>query len=179
MHRVGSFSIIGLNTANARLSDEDATMLKNELKHSGPLIIASHYLLFHNPRVYRGAGTKAIVNGLEYSELLNDLARRENVIIYAGHQNVPARFAAGEAMQLNLPQPTQYPCGFILVRAFANGLYHSFVPISSEIIRQWSRQASNAAVGFHNESQWESEYRSTAADMNFLHQLVPQPEVVR
>lgn len=179
VRRVGDFTIVGLNTANARLSASDASLLEDELKRPGKLIIASHYQLFHNPRVYRGNGAKTIVNSLEYTELLNSLSERDDVIIYAGHQNVPSRFQAGDAMQLNLPQPTQYPCGFILTQAFANGLYHSFIPISSEIIRQWSRCAGNAAAGFHNESQWESEYRSVATDMNFIHEFTPQLEIVR
>ena len=65
-------------------------------------------------------------------------------IAYVGHKNVAARFRQGNLLQLNVPQPVEYPCGTLRVRCFANGFYHSFVPMFSETLNDVSRVACNA-----------------------------------
>jgi hypothetical protein len=80
-------------------------------------------------------------------------------VIYAGHQNIMSVTYVDQAVQINLPQPPQYPCGWIRVRCFANGTYYTFEPISSEVLRQWSRRAGDAAAEFYEQRQWCSDYR--------------------
>ena len=76
----------------------------------------------------------------------------------------------GNAVQINLPQLPQFPCGFIRVRCFGNAWYHDFIPIDSEVLRQWSRRAGDAAAEFYNEPQWRAVYRvgRGAEESNFV-----------
>lgn len=76
-------------------------------------------------------------------------------IAYVGHKNVAARFQRGNLAQLNCPQTVQYPCGILRVRCYANGMYHSYVPIFSELLNDISRALSNEL----DNPNWEEGYR--------------------
>jgi Calcineurin-like phosphoesterase len=152
--------IIALNTAKAHLIPEEAHSLYSLLKKdfSDPIIIISHYQLFDNEHICRGGAQKVVKNSDEQQQLLN-LIRQKKLIIYAGHQNVCSVKPVGKSFQINAPQPVQHPCGFIYVSRYQNGFYHKFIPISSEILRQWSTVSGGQAVDLYNENQWDSLYR--------------------
>lgn len=152
--------ILGIDTADGCLSAADARRIEIALSSGQRCFLASHYQLFENPKVCRGGG-HAIRNARDYAELLGKI-RNAATLVYAGHQNIPAVVEAGRSLQINVVQPTQYPCGFLLARVYANGVYHEFIPISSEVLRQWSREAGDGAAVFYGERQWESGYRRGA-----------------
>ncbi|MCF6175502.1 MAG: metallophosphoesterase [Victivallaceae bacterium] len=158
--RASCGTVVALNTAQGHLTDSSAALLTKALdeNHQKPLLVITHYQLFDNEKVYRGGAQKVINNATEHSTLLQQLTET-SAIIYAGHQNIPAVKRFGKAIQMNLPQPTQYPCGFVYVRCYENGFYHTFKPITSEVLRQWSRRIGELSVEQYNEVQWESEYR--------------------
>lgn len=154
--------IVGLDTSRGRLAEAGAALLRDALDTPGLLIVLSHYLLYPSPDIHRGSNG-VIANAAEYAELLEQLARRPRTLLYTGHQNIPAVVApAGDgpgARQWTLPQPCQYPCGHLLARLHAEGVWHTFLPIGSEVLRQWSRTAGDRAAAFYGERQWESTYR--------------------
>lgn len=166
--------IVALDTARGHLTDSSATLLATALneKHQEPLLVITHYQLFDNEKVYRGGAQKVINNAAEHAELLQQLTET-SAIIYAGHQNIPAVKRFGRAIQMNLPQPTQYPCGFVYVRCYENGFYHTFKPINSEVMRQWSRRIGELSSKQYNEVQWESDYREgeSLAETDFIARL--------
>ena len=92
-------------------------------------------------------------------------------LLYAGHQNVPTKAGMKSAVQLNLPQPVQFPCGYVLVRQYENGCYHTFRPIQSVVLNDHSRVASNMAADDYEEPQWRDEYRMgrDVTECNFVH----------
>lgn len=153
-------TVVALDTACGHLTDSSAALLAKTLneKHQEPLLVITHYQLFDNEKVYRGATQKVIKNADQHAALLQQLTE-SSAIIYAGHQNIPAVKRFGKAIQMNLPQPTQYPCGFVYVRCYENGFYHTFKPINSEVMRQWSRRIGELSSKQYNEVQWESDYR--------------------
>ena len=153
-------TIIALDTACGYLTDTSALLLEKALKENQkkPLLIITHFQLFDNEKVCRGGAQKVISNANEYSALLKQLTETP-IIIYAGHQNIPAVKRIGKALQINIPQPTQYPCGFIYVRCYGRIFYHTFKPISSEIMRQWSRRIGDLSSKQYSETQWDSDYR--------------------
>ena len=155
---VGKF--IALNTGTSHLQAEEVHSLCQLLEKdtSEPIIIISHYQLFDNEDICRGGARKVISNVDEQQHLLN-LIQQKQVLIYAGHQNVCSVKAVGKSFQINVPQPVQYPCGFLYVSRYANAFYHKFIPISSEILCQWSMTSSRQAVDLYNEDQWDSLYR--------------------
>jgi hypothetical protein len=76
-------------------------------------------------------------------------------IAYIGHKNAPARYQVGNLTQLNCPQPVQYPCGLLRVRCYENGAYHTFEPIFSEVLNDFSR-VTGSALG---SPLWQESYR--------------------
>lgn len=163
--------VVALDTARGYLTDTSAALLDQALndEYEVPLLVITHYQLFENEKVYRGGSQKVINNADEYSSLLKRLIEVPS-IIYAGHQNIPAVKAFGQALQVNLPQPTQYPCGFIYVRCYENRFYHTFKPIRSEVMRQWSRRIGELSAKQYKEIQWESDYREgqSMSETNFV-----------
>lgn len=153
--------IVGLDTSSGYLSESGAALLRDALDTPGLLIVLSHYLLYPTPDIHRGSNG-VIANTAEYAELLEQLACRPHTLLYTGHQNIPVVTSPAGARgirQWTLPQPCQYPCGHLLARFHAEGVWHTFLPIGSEVLRQWSRTAGDRAAAFYGERQWESVYR--------------------
>ena len=161
------FSWIGADTANASLAAEDAALIREALDKNEKVIVCTHYHFLPPPVITHNPNTR-LRNEAEHLELL-ELMQRKKVMIYAGHQNICSCARFGEMVQVNLPQPPQFPCEWLLVRVFANGFYHQAVSINSEVMRQWSRRSGNAAAEFYNERQWRGEYRLQSFDQsNFV-----------
>ena len=160
VHDTSVGKIVALDTGTSHLQAEEVHSLCSLLEKdsSEPLIIMSHYQLFDNEYICRGVTKKVISNADEQQQLL-DLIKKKQLLIYAGHQNVCSVKTIGKSFQINAPQPVQHPCGFIYVSRYANGFYHKFIPISSEILRQWSTISGVQAVDLYDENQWDSLYR--------------------
>ncbi|MBE6384752.1 MAG: hypothetical protein E7048_03695 [Lentisphaerae bacterium] len=161
------FTWLAVDTSDGTLTAEDAALIKEHLDKGEKLIISSHYHLFEAPRINHNS-CLGIKNKEEHKELLEEL-KNFPVMIYAGHQNICSCARFGKAVQLNLPQIPQFPCEWLLVRVFANGFYHQAIPITSEVMRQWSRRSGDAAADFYGERQWKSAYRlQTFEQSNFI-----------
>ena len=155
----GIGKVIGIDTGNKRINEDDALAIQEELKQSGKVTIMTHYQLFASPDInHTSEAAVTPSNTADYAELLAEIANTPS-LIYAGHQNIMSVTPVGKAIQINLPQPPQYPCGWVRVRCFANGCYYTFEPISSEVMRQWSRRAGDEAAEFYGERQWRAAYR--------------------
>lgn len=162
-------TVLGLDTGDALLSERDAGRLRRALAGEAEWIfIVTHYQLYFNPQI-QGPARSVIANAAEHETLLTELAADPRTVVYAGHQNIPLQLALpGGGAQINLPQPCQYPGGSLRCRVYGNGLYHTFAPITSEVWRQDSRRAGNAAAAFYEEPHWREEYRE-GTGTNFLH----------
>jgi len=171
VHDTKSGKVITLNTATSHLLAEEVHSLCSllEKESSEPMIIISHYQLFDNEYICRG-GAKKVVSNINEQEHLLELIKQKPSLVYAGHQNICSVKAVGKSFQINAPQPVQHPCGFIYVSRYANGFYHKFIPISSEILRQWSSISGEQAMNLYNEEQWDSLYREgkDLSQTNFL-----------
>ena len=155
----GFGKVVGIDTSDKILHPEDAAAIERELDAAGKVIIASHYQLFESGDINHVPAAAVLPDNIgEYAELLEKLTNTPS-LIYAGHQNIMSVCRINKAVQINLPQPPQYPCGWIRVRCFANGTYYTFEPISSEVLRQWSRRAGEEAADFYEQRQWHAAYR--------------------
>ncbi|HBE02024.1 MAG: hypothetical protein A2096_10665 [Spirochaetes bacterium GWF1_41_5] len=152
---IKDFRIIGINSAAKTLDKTAVSMLnkKNQMTYS---LILTHVALLPNPACNRGGKSDPVLTGNEY--FLKKL-KSGGALIYAGHQNIPLRTEIDRLQQINVPQPSQYLCGYYLVRRFNNGFYHTFMPVESEILRQYSRIEGDLAAKFYHENQWQSAYR--------------------
>ena len=96
-------------------------------------------------------------------------------VAYIGHKNVPSHLRAGSLFQLNAPQSVQYPCGYLLVRCYENGMYHNFRPIFSEILNDVSRIHGNSL----KDPKWNDSYRRGKGYnlWNFVHNPGVPPQL--
>jgi len=142
-HRNG-FTIIGCDMIDVGTDRSGFCLGRNGIEHilsalesaEGTVILLCHRQLV--PDDYIKSRQRAIADHeLFTQEVLPNLPI--GTLAYVGHKNVPARHARGNLLQVNVPQPVQYPCGFLRVRRFENGLYHDFVPMFSEVLNDASR----------------------------------------
>ncbi|MCF6174436.1 MAG: metallophosphoesterase [Victivallaceae bacterium] len=131
--------VIGCNTAQGKIGTAENIKLIKAISSVQPFIMLSHYQLFADDHII---GTdKQVSDHAEQHELLDQLSAKHG-IIYIGHKNVAARVDIGNCVQLNVPQITHFPCGYLWVRCYKNGFYHTFMPIASEILNEYSRTGS-------------------------------------
>jgi hypothetical protein len=163
------FNLCAIDTTENCLSADDAARIEATLDDPRVPLIVTHVHILHNPELKYGSKVGGITNYGEYEELFERLFKRDSVI-YAGHQNIPSRVETGRLVQVHLPQTCQYPCAWLYVRVFSNAIYHTTVPVGSEILRQYSRIDSERAAAAFCEPQWKSEYRqgATPASGNFV-----------
>ena len=126
--------VVGIDTSSGRLDEEQLFLLREALSGKDPVIIASHYNLLKGS--IDSEKEAVIENFEEASELL--LSANAPWVIYSGHVNIPLRLKTPKGWQINAPQVVQYPSGFLTVDVYRKGLFHQFVPIKSEILRNYS-----------------------------------------
>ena len=168
--RLAGYGIVGLDSSDNHMDAKGAEMINRALEDEDafPLIV-SHLQLVDVPRINIGIKQKT-VSAVKHVVETIDALRKRKALFYAGHQNVPARVAVGDSLQMNVPQTNQYVCAYYWIRRYENGFYHTLVPIASEVLRQYSRRASNIAADLYDEPQWRESYREGGAlvDSNFL-----------
>lgn len=169
---IRGYRITGLDTSSGNLGTRGRALIEKcfEAKSTFPLLVAHHQLI---PDSYITSCKSKIIKDADKSKDLLMEAGQEPVLIYVGHQNVPSIIRKGRALQVNVSQPLQYPCGYLLVRRYANGFYHTFMPIRSEVLNEYSRAESNRAAEQFNEPQWKDTYRRgrDVYQSNFLFKL--------
>lgn len=169
MLQFGEFVVVGLDTSAQYLGPNGRQRIEEALKAKAKAILLVSHLQLFPDRYIRFGKQKVICDYEENRPLLNELTRRP-AVAYIGHQNALARMSVGELTQINLPQPVQFPCGWVLARLYGNRLYHTYRPICSEVLDDYSRIASNAAAEYFQEPQWQQNYRlgSSISAVNFM-----------
>lgn len=166
---IKEYRIAGVNTGGNML-DAGGRKLVAGIKDSGLFpVILTHVQLLPNDKIKYGAKSRPVDNYGKVKKYIREILTVPSMI-YAGHQNIPARVTVGRTVQINLPQPCQYICGYYVVKHFENGFYHMFMPIRSEILRQYSRLAAELTAVFYHEKQWGSAYREGGdiSESNFV-----------
>jgi len=170
---IGDYRVIGVDTAFDGLDEEGVSVLK-EVNDEKINLILSHCQLWPDEYIITEpkAKSKLIDNYQNHQSYLKKIFDN-NCIVYAGHQNVPSIVRMGNSIQVNVAQPLQYPCGYLIVERYSNGLYHRFVPISSEVFRAYSKKASDRACELYGEKQWDTGYRAGKdySQSNFIYQF--------
>lgn len=164
------FRLIGLDTSSDYLGQVGLSFLTENLPaHNRLPIILSHLQLFPDNYITSNFRSKICLDYDKYSSEIKGLSGIPT-IVYSGHQNIPSRVSLHKSIQINVPQTVQFPCGYLLVRRYANGLYHTFMPIRSEVLNEHSRIAGNKAADQYGEPQWRDTYRqgSSLTQSNFL-----------
>lgn len=172
---LGEFSVAVLDTTSGTLDDKGRSLLRQALESdTKPVLAIAHHQLVPDTFIQFGKH-KCVDDRKANTDLVARLSERGG-LWYAGHQNVPSRVRKGRWLQLNLPQTCHYLCGYILVRRYTNGFYHTFRPIRSEILNAWSRSQCRRAAERYSEPQWQPEYRRGRSwgESNFVARLDSQ-----
>ncbi len=153
------YRVKALDTAGGEITDEDLHAIESMVYDNRLLLLVTHMHILPNPALCHGNKAHGIRNfNATASALLERLSHRTS-IIYAGHQNVPSKISLNKLHQVHLPQTCQYGCSWLLVREYENGLYHTHIPIRSEILRRQSAIDGERSADFFREEQWRISYR--------------------
>ena len=150
------FGLTGLDTGKYVLGRDNLRLLTRSPDDNRVSLIVSHCQLI--PDDYIISDGKCVKDYDKYRQQLEEIMQSPR-LIYVGHQNVGSRITVGKSVQINLPQPVQFPCGYLLVRQYDNGIYHTFMPIRSQALAEYSRVAANQAADHYQEPQWQDHYR--------------------
>jgi Calcineurin-like phosphoesterase len=163
---IKSISIAGLDTHRGLFNTEANNEVLKNLRNKALFIILSHYQLFEDEHILDS--DKAVEDIDSAVSALNQIKDKKG-IIYIGHKNVPARVFMGNLLQVNVPQPTHYPCGFLVASMYSNGIYHRFEPIFSEVLNEYSRKETAS----RNSRASKPEYRDCklAEKWNFIYKF--------
>jgi hypothetical protein len=134
IEKLNRFNLLGLDTSSGTLPRNQVDMLKEILSREESCIILAHHNLIKNPDILDDDAP--IANHKEAEALL--LESRCRWIIYCGHKNLPLKLGTPKGVQLNTPQLLQYPAGYLTVNIYPAGLFHQFIPVRSEILRNYS-----------------------------------------
>ncbi|MHC4871929.1 MAG: metallophosphoesterase family protein [Planctomycetota bacterium] len=165
--------IVGINSARPVLDSEGHALISKALQQKRYFpIILSHHQLIDNPVINIGAKKKTVQESPERDDIVK-LIKSKKSLFFAGHQNIASGVKIGKSLQVNVPQPAQYVCGYYLVRRYKNGFYHTLKPIKSAILQHYSREAGNRAALIYKERQWKEEYREGRGliEANFLYRM--------
>ena len=135
--RIKGIDICGLDTHNrVFLKENNIKVLKN-ISQSKLFLILSHYQLKKDDRVL---DADSAVFDIDEFDKVFDAYRKLKGIIYVGHKNVPSQTTIGNVLQVSVPQPTHFPCGYLLAECHENGIYHRFMPASEETLNVTSAE---------------------------------------
>lgn len=151
LERWADMQVLGLDTSSGVLGDAQHRLLDRALGGPGRLIILSHHDLVLNPDI---RDADAVIE--DHEKIRGVLTgARKTWVAYCGHKNVPSLLRVGLGVQINAPQPTQYPAGILSVSVFERALVQQFVPIRSEILRSYSLRM----LGCDESPSFEPAYR--------------------
>jgi len=127
-----------INTGNGFAVSSANQKIFQRLNAKQPTIFFSHYQL--TPDDFIVDDDKCIHDKDKAQKYLDKLANVEQALIYIGHKNSPTETTfAGKHPQMNCPQPTQFPCGMLIVDVYTSGYHQYFVPTASASMDEVSR----------------------------------------
>jgi len=133
------FQLIALDTADGKLNNAKNRAVIKAIDPKIPVIMFTHYQLFADDWI--SDADRVIADTEDCREMLLKIASCKS-ILYCGHKNIATSVQCGNLCQMNLPQLTQFPAGYLEATFYEEGIWHNFMPISSEVLNEYSRQIS-------------------------------------
>ena len=139
---VNGIQFISLNTWNGKLNNPGNAEVIEKLDIKLPAVIQCHHQLVKSSNIIRDKNS-AISDGKtpEVKKMLDKIAQA-NAIVFVGHKNAAEKVVISKTvMQINCPQLTQYPAGYLKFTANKEGIAYSFVPSAENItFEEYSRR---------------------------------------
>ena len=138
---VNGIQFISLNTWNGKLNNPGNAEVIAKLKINAPAVIQCHHQLIKSKNIIKDKNS-AISHGNtpEVKKMLDKIAQA-NAIVYVGHKNAAEKVVISKTvLQINCPQLTQYPAGYLKFPATKEGIAYSFVPSANIEVEEYSRR---------------------------------------
>ena len=140
----GGVQFVGLNTSDGLLNKPENLEVIDRLDPEKPAVIFSHFQLVKDGTL--NDKNKAIADADACAGLLDKIGG-SNSVIYVGHKNVAATARLGNVLQINMPQTTQFPMGWLEAEIRPEGIYHHFVFSTSADREELSRLLGGCYLG--------------------------------
>ena len=102
---------------------------------------------------------KVIFDPAESKDMLEKIASFHGIGCI-GHKNVATQVKMNNFTQINLPQLTHFPAGYLVIDVYKDEFRLCFEPIPGEILNEYSRLGTEAArYHSHPACELKSEYR--------------------
>ena len=138
---INGIQFVSLNTWNGKLNNPGNAEVIAKLDITKPAIIQSHFQLIKSDIIIKDKNA-AITDGNtpEAKAMLDKIAKSKSIVL-VGHKNSAERITIGnKVVQLNCPQTTQYPCGYLMFEANNEGINLWFAPSADIAIEEYSRR---------------------------------------
>lgn len=149
LHTYRGFQLAALDTSDELLDKAANRRVIEALDPARPVILMTHYQLFADEWI--PDANRVVADAAACTELLDKLAACTGML-YVGHKNVASTVCRGRLRQLNLPQLTHFPAGYLEASFYEEGVWHTFMPIESEVLNEYSRLGTEAAC-YHSHPQ--------------------------
>lgn len=137
IEKYGDWQILLLDTWNGNLTDKAENIQAiNALDPAKPVIVFSHFQLIADKMV--SLHDSCIHDSEKAADALKKLSEMRGMIL-VGHKNVASTAKLGNLVQVNMPQLTQFPAGYIAAELFADGIRLEFKPSFDLYYDEYSR----------------------------------------
>ena len=137
VEKYGDLQILLLDTWNGKLTDKAENLQAlDALDPAKPVIIFSHFQL--TPSQDIKIKDSALRDDALPEKYLQKLSAMRGMI-FAGHKNIAVTARLGNLVQVNLPQLTQFPAGYIYAQVYADGVLLEFCPGLDSFYDEYSR----------------------------------------
>jgi len=152
-----NIQLAGVDTGNGHLNKPCNREIFERIDPDKPLLLFSHFQLFADEWI--PDADKVIFDSDECTDMLEKL-KNVRGLACVGHKNVAAQVKINDFTQINLPQLTHFPAGYLLLDVYSDEFRVCFEPIPGEILNEYSRLGTEAArYHSHPACQLKSEYR--------------------
>ena len=138
---INGIQFVTLNTWDGKLNKPENIAAVNKLDVTKPAIIQSHFQLFKSNQMIKDKNAAISDSKVPEVRAMLDKIASARAVIFVGHKNSAERIAIGKkAIQINVPQTTQYPAGYLMFEANPQGIAFSFAPVPCIYAEEYSRR---------------------------------------
>ncbi len=149
--------IAGVDTGNGYFNKERNRQIIERIDPAKTVMLFSHFQFFADDWI--PDADKVIFDPAESKDMLEKIASFHGIGCI-GHKNVATQVKMNNFTQINLPQLTHFPAGYLVIDAYNDEFRLCFEPIPSEILNEYSRLGTEAATYHsHPACKLKSEYR--------------------
>jgi hypothetical protein len=153
------FQLVALDTGDAILDKPWNHAAAHAIDLEIPLIAFTHCQLWPDAWIPDANRAIADADTPGAQAILRKLAQCHGVL-YVGHKNIASEVRIGSLVQLNTPQTSHFPAGYLVADVHADGIWHRFVPMGSEALNEYSRLGTEASRPFsHPDCACKSAFR--------------------